>query len=245
MSDTTFKNLLPENVEPTAGSNGKTGILIIAFALAVYVGVQVTGFADTFSKARRAGNVVLESGGSTIGPFGPTIEAVEAAAVVMGNSFPALVYAPYIDEAEAEAIQARSPAEKQFDRGAAIYRIRCSGCHQSKGEGSPSQGAPPLDGSEWVTQKGPGVLVGIVNNGLSGAIVVKGKTWSQGVMSDVGASLTDDELADLLMYIRNAWSNSGAPVDSAEVAEIRESIGDRDKAWTAQELEAFTTGESK
>ncbi len=245
MSDTTSKNLLPENVEPTAGSNGKTGILIVAFALAVYVGVQVTGFADTFSKVRRAGNVVLESGGSTIGPFGPAIEAVEAAAAVVGNSFPALVYAPYIDEAEAEAMQARSPAEKQFDRGAAIYRIRCSGCHQSKGEGSPSLGAPPLDASEWVTQKGSGVLVRIVNNGLSGPIEVKGKPWSQGVMEPVGASLTDDEVADLLTYIRNAWSNNGAPVDSDEVAKVREAIGDRGTKWTAQELEAASGGEGQ
>ena len=45
--------------------------------------------------------------------------------------------------------------------------------------------------------------------------------------------------------IRNAWSNSGAPVDSAEVTEIREDIGDRGAKWTAQELKAFSTGESK
>ncbi len=214
MSDPAAKNLLPENVEPTAGSNGMTGVLIVAFVLAVYVGVQVIG-----------------GTGRLIGDA--------------GNNFSALVYAPYVDEAQAEAMQARSPAEKQFDRGAAIYKIRCSGCHQSKGEGSPSQGAPPLDGSEWVTQKGPGVLVRILNNGLSGPIEVKGKPWSQGVMEPVGASLTDDEVADLLTYIRNAWSNSGAPVNSDKVTEVREAIDDRGAKWTAQELEAFSTGESK
>ena len=214
MSDTTSKNLLPENVEPTAGSNRGTGILIVAFVLAVSLGVQKIG---------GAGRVMGDR----------------------GNNFSALVYAPYVDEAEAEAMQARSPAEKQFDRGAAIYRIRCSGCHQSKGEGSPSQGAPPLDGSEWVTQKGPGVLVRIVNNGLSGPIEVKGKPWSQGVMEPVGANLTEDEVADLLTYIRNAWSNSATPVDSAEVTEVREAIGDRGAKWTAQELEAASVGQGK
>jgi len=57
-------------------------------------------------------------------------------------------------------------------------------------------------------------------------------------MEPVGASLADDQVADLLTYIRNAWSNSAASVDSAEVAEIREAIGDREAKWTAQELEA-------
>jgi len=207
MSDRTAKNMLPENVEPTAGSNGMRGALIVAFALAVYVGYRETGGLD--------------------------------------NNFSALVYAPYTDEAEAEAMQARSPAEKQFDRGAVTYRRICSGCHQPNGQGQLSLHYPPLDGSDWVIQKGPSVLVRIVNNGLSGPIEVKDKIWSQGVMEPVGASLTDDEVADLLTYIRNAWSNSGAPVDSTEVTEIREDIGDRGEKWTAQELEAFSTGESK
>jgi len=207
MSDTTSKNPLPENVEPTAGSSRETGILVVAFALAISLGVHKIG---------GTGRVIGDK----------------------SNNFSALVYAPYVAEAEAEAMQARSLEEKQFDRGAAIYKVRCSGCHQSQGEGSTSQGAPPLDGSEWVTQKGPGVLVRIVNNGLSGPIQVKGKSWSQGVMEPVGASLADDQVADLLTYIRNAWSNSAASVDSAEVAEIREAIGDREAKWTAQELEA-------
>ncbi len=207
MSDTTSKNPLPENVEPTAGSSRETGNLVVAFVLALSLGVYKIG---------GTGRVIGDK----------------------GNNFSALVYAPYVAEAEAEAMQVRSLEEKQFDRGAAIYKVRCSGCHQSQGEGSPSQGAPPLDGSEWVTQKGSGVLVRIVNNGLSGPIEVKGKLWSQGVMEPVGASLADDQVADLLTYIRNAWSNSAAPVDSAEVAEIREAIGDREAKWTAQELEA-------
>ena len=89
------------------------------------------------------------------------------------------------------------------------------------------------------------MLVRIVNNGLSGPIKVKDKEYGKGVMEPVGANLTDDEMADLLTYIRNAWSNSSVSVDSTEVAEIRETIGDRGAKWTAQELEAFFTGESK
>ncbi len=200
MSDRTAKNMLPENVEPTAGSNGMRGALIVAFALAVYVGYRETGGLD--------------------------------------NNFSALVYAPYTDEAEAEAMQVRSPVEKQFDRGAVTYRRICSGCHLSNGQGQQNLHYPPLDGSDWVIQKGPSVLVRIVNNGLSGDITVKNEQYGKGVMEPVGASLTDDEVADLLTYIRDAWSNSATPVKPEKVNEVRKKIGDREAKWTVKDLKA-------
>ena len=160
-----------------------------------------------------------------------------------GSNFPALVYAPYTDVAQAAAMQTRSPAEKQFDRGATVYLAQCAICHQSNGAGSGELNVPPLDGSEWVAAAGPDRLIRIVQHGLSGSITVKGKEWS-GVMPNVGAPLTDEQVADVLSYIRNSWSNSGTHVDPAKVAEVREAIADRGatKSWTAGELEQVEIG---
>jgi mono/diheme cytochrome c family protein len=154
------------------------------------------------------------------------------------SDFPALVYAPYTDVAQSAAMQTRSPDEKQFDRGAAVYQTICSDCHQSNGAGSVEKNAPPLDGSEWVTAAGPDRLIRIVQHGLSGPVTVKGKVWSAGVMPSVGAPLTDEQVADVLSYIRNSWSNSSTHIHPDKVAEVREAIADRGATpWTVVELE--------
>ncbi len=154
------------------------------------------------------------------------------------GSFSALVYAPYTDVAETDAMQAKSPMELQVERGAAVYKRICSNCHQPSGGGSQGQGAPPLDGSEWVTAEGPERMIRIVNNGLTGPVDVKGQTWASGAMPNVGANLSDKEVADVLTYIRNAWSNTGGPVAPEKVASVREEISGRGTIpWTAPELE--------
>jgi mono/diheme cytochrome c family protein len=57
-------------------------------------------------------------------------------------------------------------------------------------------------------------------------------------MPNVGANLSDKEVADVLTYIRNAWSNTGGPVAPEKVASVREEISGRGTTpWTAPELE--------
>jgi putative heme-binding domain-containing protein len=48
--------------------------------------------------------------------------------------------------------------------------------------------------------------------------------------------MTDARLAAVLTYIRRTWDNYGAPVEPAEVAEIRHRTAGRTTAWTVAEL---------
>ena len=59
----------------------------------------------------------------------------------------------------------------------------------------------------------------IVLNGLSGPVKVNGKEFNS-VMPPM-SQLNDDEVANILTYVRNAFGNSGDAVSRAEVANKR------------------------
>ena len=75
-----------------------------------------------------------------------------------------------------------------------------------------------------------------------GPIQVNGADYN-GVMVAPGippGSLTDQQVADVLTYIRNDWGNSASAVTPSEVASVRDKIKDRApmQMWTAAELNA-------
>jgi mono/diheme cytochrome c family protein len=47
---------------------------------------------------------------------------------------------------------------------------------------------------------------------------------------------TDEEIAAVLTYVRGAWGNAGAPIDTALVSEVREATKGRNKPFTSKEL---------
>jgi mono/diheme cytochrome c family protein len=56
--------------------------------------------------------------------------------------------------------------------------------------------------------------------GRNGEIVVNGKTFN-GVMVPLNY-LTDEQIANVLTYVRNSWGNAGDAVTLDEVARIRQ-----------------------
>jgi mono/diheme cytochrome c family protein len=77
-------------------------------------------------------------------------------------------------------------------------------------------------------------------HGLMGEIEVNGIKYNN-VMAPPGippGSLTDEQIADVLTYIRNDWGNSASSVSPAEVASIRSKNKDRApmQMWTNAEL---------
>lgn len=107
--------------------------------------------------------------------------------------------------------------------GMAVYNANCVACHQSTGAGL-AGAFPPLDGSEWVLTEAR-IPAQILIYGIQGEMVVMGNTYN-GVMPAM-AHLSDEELAAVLNYIRNAWSNSASEVDAAYFAAAREEFGER------------------
>ena len=94
--------------------------------------------------------------------------------------------------------------------GAATYLSYCSSCHKPDGRGV--EGAiPALAGNSSVQAKGPETVIRVILGGLS----------AQNGYAPI-AGMTDQEVADVTDYIRNAWGNA-APVigERGVVAEAR------------------------
>jgi mono/diheme cytochrome c family protein/glucose/arabinose dehydrogenase len=127
-----------------------------------------------------------------------------------------------------------------FERGKVMFHgvAACFGCHSADGEGMPNLG-PPLDESQWVTGK-PETLVKILLNGMTGPVEVDGETYTPAADMPglaMNPAMTDQALADLATYIRNAWSNQAPPVSSELVQKQRELHKKRTgRPWTAREL---------
>lgn len=117
--------------------------------------------------------------------------------------------------------------------GAELYMTRCMSCHQMNGRGVPGV-FPPLSNSEWVTGD-KGVLIRIVLNGVTGEMKVGEEVYS-GAMPPWQTFLDDEQMADLLTYIRTSWENDTTAVTPEEVAAVRKAVADRKEPWTAEEL---------
>jgi nitrite reductase (NO-forming) len=108
--------------------------------------------------------------------------------------------------------------EEQQKAGEALFAGTCSVCHQPNGQGL--EGVfPPLAKSDFLMADLKRAI-GIVLNGLTGPVTVNGKTFNS-VMPPM-SQLNDDEVANILTYVRNAWGNQDAQVSAAEVAQIRQ-----------------------
>jgi mono/diheme cytochrome c family protein len=133
---------------------------------------------------------------------------------------------------------AADPAPKatpaQIEAGKQVYARVCFACHQPTGLGLPGA-FPPLAGSSIVTEADPKKIIRIVLHGLQGPIEVKGVKYNS-VMPPHGPQLKDQEIADVLTYVRNTWENKAAPVSADVVAQIRKADKARTTMWTWAEL---------
>ncbi|SMD43843.1 Glucose/arabinose dehydrogenase, beta-propeller fold [Aquiflexum balticum DSM 16537] len=109
---------------------------------------------------------------------------------------------------------------KEFDAGAQLYTQHCLTCHGPDAEGSQDL-IPPLSQTDWVTGD-KGRLIRIMLLGLSGEIEVNGATYNQEMPAY--NHLSDQEIADLLTFIRNEFGNKSGAVIAGEVYEERKGL---------------------
>ena len=110
-----------------------------------------------------------------------------------------------------------STLKASIGRGKELYLLQCLACHQVDGGGVPHLNAP-LDGSANVKGNNNARLIKIVLNGLKGE-EIEGEAYGN-VMAP-HKDLTDQQIADILTYVRNNWSNKASQITSAEVKAIR------------------------
>jgi mono/diheme cytochrome c family protein len=125
----------------------------------------------------------------------------------------------------------------QADRGKKIFSANCAVCHQPNGQGAPSQGYPPLAGSEIVNggSRRPGM---IVLKGLQGPITVKGMQFGTAVMQPWDKTLTDAKIADVLTYIRQEWGNKASPVSTAQITALRKELANHPGSFVEADIHA-------
>lgn len=130
--------------------------------------------------------------------------------------------------------------QQQFERGAMIYQreSHCATCHLADGRGN-GVIYPSLIGSTWINGSEER-LVKLTLHGLWGKLTVHGKTYdpARGVppMTAFKNLLTDEELADVLTFVRNNWGNSGSSISPETVARVRAATNERTVFWKPEEL---------
>jgi mono/diheme cytochrome c family protein len=123
----------------------------------------------------------------------------------------------------ASNIKHPDPILDNVDRGkavdaSAVYNMYCRACHQANGGGDGTR-FPPLAGSEWVSGDKTR-LIRVVLNGLQGPIEVKGVPYSE-IMPAHGSFMSDEQVAEVLTYVRGNFGNTSGPVTKEEVATVR------------------------
>ena len=101
-------------------------------------------------------------------------------------------------------------------RGKAIYDSQCVTCHQARGEGVEDV-YPPLAKSDYLMANKARAIASVVN-GARGVITVNGAKYDNEMLS---TDLTDQQVSDVLNYVRNSWGNKGDAVRPEEVAPQR------------------------
>jgi mono/diheme cytochrome c family protein len=102
-------------------------------------------------------------------------------------------------------------------RGKQVYLTQCLACHQVDAAGVQGMN-PPLIKTKFVLGDKP-TLVKIVLNGMTGAVDINGDTYHN-VMAP-HSELTDQQIADVLTYVRNSFGNKASAVAAAQVKAIR------------------------
>lgn len=101
--------------------------------------------------------------------------------------------------------------------GKAIYGKICISCHMADGGGVTNMN-PPLIKTTYVLGN-KAKLIAIVLNGFNESVEINGDTYSN-VMA-AHDYLKDQEIADVLTFVRNSFGNKASAVTLAEVKKAR------------------------
>jgi len=136
--------------------------------------------------------------------------------------------APQGNAAVAAARQAPHPDTTKLrngtvegQRGAMLYLNNCNACHRSSGAGW-AQTFPALAGNSVVNASDPTSLIRIVLQG--GAMPATALAPTPLGMPPFGWRLPDEDVAQLLSFVRASWGNQAAAVTPAQVAAVRKAI---------------------
>ncbi|WP_277976594.1 cytochrome c [Pantoea endophytica] len=113
----------------------------------------------------------------------------------------------------------------RHDQAALRYEVDCSACHGLSGEGI--TGMVPAFAGNGAMQNDPTNMIHALLDGARAPHTADRPT-SAG-MPAFSWKLNDQEMADVLNYVRNSWGNQAAEVKASQVADLRKTTGAGDK----------------
>lgn len=113
---------------------------------------------------------------------------------------------------------AKPSAKPSVAKGKTVYTTYCLSCHQVDGGGVPNMN-PPLVKTAYVLGDKK-KLVNILLKGLNEEVEINGATYSNPMPAF--DFLKDEDIANVLSFVRNSFGNKASPVTPAEVKKQRE-----------------------
>lgn len=105
-----------------------------------------------------------------------------------------------------------------LDLGQSLYEDRCASCHQANGEGA-SGIYPRLAGNHAVTSPiATNPIRVVLNGGFPPSTAGNPRPYG---MPPFAPTMSDEQVAAVISYVRNAWGNEAGVVSAAEVNRYR------------------------
>jgi len=190
--------------------------------------------ADTESKAK---GLISDTGLNSDGTYRVPVEA--AMSLIAANSDLVIKMRSYAapgpsapQPVTAKADVPKVADEETMKRGLAVYSRTCIACHQPTGKGlapvfPPLAEAPIVNGDATLPIK-------FILHGLMGPVTVAGTTYTS--MMPPVAGLNDQEISDVLTYVRASFGNNSGSVAVEQVKAVRDANASRNTPWTTAEL---------
>ncbi|WP_129782423.1 cytochrome c [Peristeroidobacter soli] len=157
------------------------------------------------------------------GVFGPMNEVILNSTRHMSQS-DVRAMAVYLKSLPArEQSVSKTPSAETLRKGDLLYSIHCGTCHLPTGLGSDTT-APPLAGSSIVLAPDPASLINATLHAPELPHEAPSSEWQARrwkTMEPYADKLSDQEVADLLSYVRNNWGNRASAVEPADVSRQR------------------------
>ena len=112
---------------------------------------------------------------------------------------------------------ASSGLKASLERGKVVYTTSCLVCHQADGGGVPRMN-PPLSKTKWVLGDKK-ELITLMLKGMNEPIEIEDEEYHNPMPPH--KELSDQQIADVLTYVRNNFGNKASAVTSGEVKSVR------------------------
>jgi mono/diheme cytochrome c family protein len=162
----------------------------------------------------------LQSGRNAKSHAGPLMSEVVLNSTSRMSDGDVKAIAVYLKSLPAGAAEPKvsPPSPAQMADGEKVYRGACISCHEADGSSAPRI-YPPLPANANLQSADPASTIRIILDGAES--ITTPRAPNKGSMPAYAAKLTDQQIADVTTYIRNAWGNAAPAVTAAEVAKAR------------------------